>query len=151
MKTDVDGNILWEKKVVITRGWVQDYQVTDTDDGGFLIYPMDSRIIVKMDDKGNKIWERDNKTIPIYGCKMAYQTKDGGYIVLGNTWDDSLYEYEDIILLKLDSNGLLHEDHPHTTTEPDWPYLLAIIGILVLITADIIVLASILKKKRKCA
>ena len=155
MKTDVEGNKLWEKRVLLPIVY-GDYlcRVDATNDGGFILYRDRYQILMKMDDTGNMIWKRNFTYDRNIRCVEVFQTRDGGYIVLCNIWDSQEGPYgrmfsKDITLLKLDSSGLLHDDDPHSKTERDWNYLLAIIGILVLITADIIVLATILKRKRK--
>lgn len=108
VKTDFEGNILWEQ----TYGTTDEEEclsIAQSADGGFVLGgfvcystgPKDV-YLVKTDFGGNLEWERtfDNGQFDV--CESVRWTPDGGYILGGYTYtgDD-----EDMLLLKTDAQG----------------------------------------------
>jgi type II secretory pathway pseudopilin PulG len=111
IKLDGNGNSVWER----TYGGIKDdeaYSIQQTTDGGYIFAGWTESLgaggrdvyIIKLDENGNKIWE---KTFGGSDWDTAYsiqQTTDGGYIVAGRT--DSFGEgYWDVYIIKLDKFG----------------------------------------------
>ncbi|MCD4846304.1 MAG: hypothetical protein K8R25_17645 [Methanosarcinales archaeon] len=109
VKTDLNGNEQWNK----TFGGIYEDKassVQQTTDGGYIIAGyihydagMADSWLVKTDSNGNKQW--DKTFTKSYGdwAYSVQQTSDSGYIIAGITEDDNFYE--DIWLIKTDSNG----------------------------------------------
>ena len=111
IKLDEDGDKVWERTY---GGNSEDkaYSIQQTRDGGYIVAGSTGSFgagandfyIIKLDKNGNKEWERT------YGGKYndkAYsiqQTKDGGYIVAGETWSFEKGT-NDFYILKLDKDG----------------------------------------------
>ena len=111
MKIDKDGNVVWQK-VYGGNNIDKAYAITNTKDGGFIVVGETKSFgnggsdvyIMKIDDKGNKLWQRtyggkkDDKAYAIIGME------DGGFIVagsrksFGNGWSD-------VYLVKIDEYG----------------------------------------------
>jgi hypothetical protein len=111
IKTDSMGNKLWEK-TLDSGGHEEGNCVLQTVDGGYIIagtiHPAGSGglsdiLLIKTDARGNKLWE---KTFGGKGWDHGYsisRTKDGGYILVGDTW---IYPgLFDVYLIKIDSQG----------------------------------------------
>jgi hypothetical protein len=110
VKFDKNGNKIWQK----TFGgsdFDQAYSITQTKDGGYALAGETWSFgngeadiyIVKLDKNGNKLWQ---KTFGGRKGDKAYsitQTKDGGYVVAGET--DSFGNGGDMYIVKLDKNG----------------------------------------------
>jgi len=112
LKIDSDKNIIWEK-FVDTGEWNEVVCFKQTIDGGYIIgtyVPLSEGVglkywawIIKTDSQGNLQWvSKKVGTKP----EEVYQTKDGGYIIVGTTgysiWKN---HSEDAWLIKLDSQG----------------------------------------------
>lgn len=108
IKTDRDGELQWTK----TYGGPQHdfgFNVEETFDGGYLIVG-DTRsygagwydiYVIRIDKVGDTLWTRTYGGSQPDEAFALYPTKDGGYLIGGNTksfgeWDDDVY------LLKLD-------------------------------------------------
>ena len=111
MKIDGDGNVVWQK-VYGGNNVDKAYAITMVKDGGFMVAGETRSLgngrsdiyLMKIDEKGNMLWQRT------YGGKKddrAYaitKTKDGGFVVagykksFGNGWSD-------VYLIKIDENG----------------------------------------------
>jgi hypothetical protein len=113
MKTDADGNKLWEHSFG-GKGPDKGDSVQQTIDGGYIIcgytwsYGAGEQDIwlIKTDMDGNKLWD---KTFGGKGKDWGYsisvqQTTDGGYIVCGAT-EAEQYSDSDVWLIKTDANG----------------------------------------------
>src|SRR3989338_1902056 len=120
LKTDANGNMLWERIFGWKESIDQALSVQQTTDGGYVaigyihyydqngpvyIYGRDI-YLVKTDKDGNVLWNKTfgigNKTALGNGLndvKVFQQTSDGGYVLAGQGADRRLY------LLKADSNG----------------------------------------------
>jgi hypothetical protein len=108
IKTDSKGKKIWER---IYGGWGNDVgrSVIETKDGGYLITGWigsfgvrdGSIYLLKIDSKGNKMWE---KTPGVGASKgnSVIQTKDGGFIIAGNK---SLYADIYLYIIKTDAKG----------------------------------------------
>ena len=111
IKLDEDGNKIWEK---IYGGSGDDWanSIQQTSDGRYIVAGGTTSFgagrrdvyVIKLDEYGNKIWE---KTFGGWSDDVAYsiqQTKDGGYIVAG--WTESFGAGgSDVYIIKLDEDG----------------------------------------------
>ena len=126
MKTDVNGNVVWEKNYgedkpdngVYTLEIGQSVQ--QTSDSGYIIVgstgPYGEKkdvYLIKTDANGNKQWSKvfgvnkTNERTTVH-ARLVQQTSDGGYIVVGWTetyWINGTEKDEDIYLVKTDANG----------------------------------------------
>jgi hypothetical protein len=112
IRTDSSGNETWTK----TFGGVADYysgmSVQQTLDGGYVVVgtsclfgggPGDV-LLVRTDSSGEVMWER------LFGGECddwgnsVHETRDGGYIIAGNTRRDSEH-YADIWLIRISADG----------------------------------------------
>jgi hypothetical protein len=114
IKTDANGNKLWDKALGGSNAWGYSgygYSVQQTNDGGYIITGrINSGIIgqvwlIKTDANGNKLWEKifGGSEGESWGYSVE-QTTDGGYIIAGIT-DTSLEQGRDVLLMKTDANG----------------------------------------------
>jgi len=111
IKIDNDGNKIWQKTY---GGSDRDdaFAITPTKDGGFIVAGSTNSFgsgsfdvyLIKIDNDGNKIWQ---KTYGGSDSDEAYAitpTKDGGFIVAGRTFSFGNGK-EDVYLIKIDNNG----------------------------------------------
>ena len=101
VKTDADGNKLWDKKIEGTR-WSAGWDIRQTSDGGYIISGETNGFgfwagslqfnfggdmwLVKTDADGNKIWDKSFGRRILEDSGMCVElTDDGGYIIGGNT------------------------------------------------------------------
>ena len=109
---------------VVTKVWEKTYggskydivkAVVSTEDRGFIVAGNTNSFgenfsdiyLIKIDENGNKVWERT------YGGKYGDEAsaitkvKDGGFIVAGNieSFDNGFEGIYDIYLIKIDENG----------------------------------------------
>lgn len=148
VKLDNIGNIQWQKSLGGSDS-DQALSVQQTFDGGYIIagntISTDGHItvsygnydywVVKLDSFGNIQWQ---KTLGNIGDNMGYsaqQTFDGGYIVVGTSYDPSNIEngLPDYWVVKLNNNGGIQWDkylgggaHDNAITirqTPEWDYI----------------------------
>jgi len=114
LKTDEYGNFLWDKTFGDTSRSDYARSVVQTADGGYIIAGLTISFgtgtydvyLVKTDEYGNLLWE---KTFGGSNTHMGFsvkQTKDGGYIIGGNSLSFGSGDY-DFYLIKTDSFGNL--------------------------------------------
>uniref|UniRef100_A0A7C4YF40 Bulb-type lectin domain-containing protein n=1 Tax=candidate division WOR-3 bacterium TaxID=2052148 RepID=A0A7C4YF40_UNCW3 len=114
LKTDEYGNFLWDKTFGDTSRSDYARSVVQTADGGYIIAGLTISFgtgtydvyLVKTDEYGNLLWE---KTFGGSNTDMGFsvkQTKDGGYIIGGNSLSFGSGDY-DFYLIKTDSFGNL--------------------------------------------
>ena len=115
VRTDVDGDLIWERR--FDKGFIEyGYDVVETTDGGFLIvgdfkeFPQANSnfqaCLLKIDAAGNEQWF---KTYGLGGTDRGaalIQTADGGFLFTGRT-DNNGTTDQDILLVKTDGNGNL--------------------------------------------
>lgn len=132
VKTDADGNIIWEKNYkagdMNVWGWGQ--SVRQTTDGGYIIIGVvlinsnPHIYLLKVDQKGSTQW---NKTFGEYYDENGFsvqQTFDGGYFVTANTRRGIKVNEGDIHLIKTDADGNTAWDKlidPRGQHENDYP------------------------------
>jgi hypothetical protein len=111
IKTDVNGNPLWNK----TYGGTDNdhgFVVFQTDDDGFAMLGhtesfgkgLNDYWIVKTDSQGNHIWNNSYGGTDEEIFRSAAYTSDGGFILTGGTWSYGTGD-QDIWLLKVNSTG----------------------------------------------
>jgi hypothetical protein len=111
IKTNGKGNKVWEKTFGGSNtNWGQ--SVRQTTDGGYIIVGVndsygagDSDVyLIKTNGKGNKVWEKTfGGSNDDYGNSVQ-QTKDGGYIIVGQTNSYGAGSY-DVYLIKTNGKG----------------------------------------------
>lgn len=125
IKTDADGNTLWEK----TYGENNDdrgYSLQQTIDDGYIIAGVKKLgtgkydiYLIKTDANGNTIWEKTyGETNDDWGISIR-KTNDNGYIITGATYSTSSGSF-DIYLLKIDENGDIIFKNLYENSGPDW-------------------------------
>jgi len=111
IKLDEEGNIIWDKTYGGSEGNGAT-SIQQTKDGGYIVAGgTESKgagyadfWVIKLNARGNKIWD---KTYGESGDDVAtsiQQTKDGGYIVAGSTQSKGAGNY-DFWVIKLDTRG----------------------------------------------
>lgn len=108
IKTDLSGNILWNKKF----GWAKKdigYSLQQTSDGGYIItgvygYGGGDVWLIKTNASGDSLWTRTFGGTKYDVGYSLQQTSDGGYIIVGTTQSyDSTRK--GVLLIKTDSLG----------------------------------------------
>jgi len=106
----------WDK---IFGGSENDYasSLIQTDDGGYAVAGETSSYsvgnedfwFIKLDSKGNKLWDKTFGGSSSDNAKSLIQTTDGGYAVAGYTFSKGA-GYEDFWLMELNGNGNMEWD-----------------------------------------
>jgi hypothetical protein len=112
MKTDLNGNMLWQK---IYGGARPDYpySLCETSDGNFFVTgftqsfgPGDYDVyLIKFDGNGEKIWE---KTYAGWGndeAREIIKTSDNNYMIAGTSSSTNWTSNQNAFLMKIDVNG----------------------------------------------
>lgn len=116
VRTDYEGNILWEKKYggtvdaifnSIIQAGEDEYVILGEIAASYLRDESDV-YLVKVDGKGNEIWSRTFGGRGMDLGKMVQQTADGGFILVGDQADEypteNLFKSK-IYLIKTDADG----------------------------------------------
>jgi hypothetical protein len=108
VRTDADGNMLWNK----TYGgsdldWA--WYVVETGDSGFALAGDTESFgagawLIRTDAAGNLLWNQTYGATEDLGLSSMIQTSDGGFALVGETYSSGV---TDVRLVKTDSNGNL--------------------------------------------
>ncbi len=137
LKIDGEGHKVWEKTYgTPEQDWAED--IAPTRDGGFLVvgntvscvYDSSYVYVLKIDERGEKVWERN----------YAYQEQEyahgvaatgDGYIIVGETisgkvtsnlpWIGGTYRVPNPWALKIDDRGGVVWEKPYECDDPAWP------------------------------
>ena len=114
LKINPDGSLAWEKTFG-GNGEDQAASIQQTTDGGYIVAGVtglfesgsSDAYILKLNSDGSLAWQKTYGGNGYDAASSIQQTTDGGYIVAGVTKSFGA-GYEDVYILKLDSNGELH-------------------------------------------
>ena len=120
IKTDSLGNEEWYRSYGDSYFWDFGYDIAQTLDGGYIICGKTAiwggeyfdSYLLRTDESGDTLWTR---VIPHYyenEAKSIKVTPDGGYIYTGATTNPHNY-YEDVLLVKTDSEGIVEWSHTY--------------------------------------
>lgn len=138
VKTDINGNILWEKKIGDYSYFTHTFCARETNDRGWILTgrtsqfdPATDPYVLKLDSCGNKQWCNIYKTPGnMDWANEAYDLEEGGYICLMSFYSDNLNKK--IWLFRLDEDGnTLWSNYYHQDTN----YILAQ-GFNMILTTD---------------
>ena len=113
IKTDPEGNEIWNKTIG-GPGYDWGHSTQQTKDGGYIItgptYSYDDTgegdfWLIKTDQEGNEEW---NRTFGGHGydvCRSVKETRDGGYVIAGDTKSYGYSGSQDIWVVKTDASG----------------------------------------------
>jgi hypothetical protein len=109
IKTDADGELIWDKKY---DGTDMGSDVKETDDGGFIVigtsnyeYPVSHIWLAKTDSNGEVTWEKQISEFAEDQRGMSVrQTVDGGFIIVAESLLDNIFGFCPIII-KTDNLG----------------------------------------------
>lgn len=112
IKIDTQGNEKWSRAFG-GIGNEDAYSVQETREGGYILAcdakPLgtdnSSFWLIKTDQNGEEEWNRSFSNTGYDYIDSAKETKDGGYILVGNTRSNSSYQSEKTWLIKTNSNG----------------------------------------------
>ncbi|MEF8879293.1 MAG: Heimdall-CTERM domain-containing surface protein [Candidatus Thermoplasmatota archaeon] len=110
IKIDSEGNLIWNRTF---GGELYDIidSIQECDDGGFILTGSSSKLssdreiidadilLLRLDEKGDKVWSRKFTELDIYSGDFVIQTDDSGFLIVGYTNSEDLY------LLKTDKDG----------------------------------------------
>jgi len=106
VRTDANGNLLWEKRFNGSSQWA--YSIKSTADGGFIIMGgmtpdlgLSRIYLLKISASGEKQWDKMLGTGRKVGKSLTVAA-DGGYVVAGYS---SATRYDSIYLIKTDASG----------------------------------------------
>lgn len=111
LKLNGNGEEEWDRTYGGER-WNYAYSIKQTTDGGYIVTGETDSFgkgrsdfyIIKLDNEGNKVWEKVYGGSEVDYAYSIQQTTDGGYIVAGSRESFGAGEY-DFYVIKLDSNG----------------------------------------------
>jgi hypothetical protein len=111
VKTDANGNALWDKEYGGASGNGA-YALVQTSDGGYALAGFtsshgagkDDMWLVKTDSNGNALWDKTYGGATWDGAYSMVQTSDGGYALAGYTYSYGA-GYQDFWLVKTDASG----------------------------------------------
>ena len=118
IKTDANGNRIWDRKLGTSRYEERGRCVRQTSDGGYIIAgsagqgregpdePLNiDALLIKTDPEGNEEWSRTFGDASWDDGNSVRQTSDGGYILVGQLWPFPRDHDYDAWVLKTDANG----------------------------------------------
>jgi hypothetical protein len=112
VKTDVNGNVQWQRTIGGNE-FDEAHSAIQTSDGGYIIAGrtysfygsgIDDFWLVKTDAEGTEQWNRTFGGADFYFASSVRQTSDGGYIIQGQT-DPYGSCFYDLWLVKTDAEG----------------------------------------------
>ena len=112
VKTDADGNELWNQTYGGLGSDEYAFSVVETSDGGYAMVGIHGGniLLVKTDGGGNMQWQREHSEGGHAEAHSLVETSDGGYATAG--WTDSL-GYPCSWLAKTDSEGNMMWSHTY--------------------------------------
>jgi len=96
IKTDANGDSLWTRTYG-NPNWHS--ALKQTIDGGYII--LNGNKLLRTDTNGDSLWTR---TYEGQGTALE-RTTDGGFIITGSIWTDTVSWNEDVMLIKTDNKG----------------------------------------------
>jgi hypothetical protein len=112
IKTDPDGNKVWDMSFGGTEQGAWFYSVQQTFDGGYITVGYTNPegadqadvLLVKTDASGNAVWDKTFGRTWTDRGRSVQQTLDGGFIIAGDGCQEGEF-YTDVLLIKTDPDG----------------------------------------------
>jgi len=113
LKTDSNGNMQWNQTYGAS-GWDEAQSLVETSDGGFALAGRTKSFgagdydfwLVKTDETGSMLWSQTYGGPNIDQALAVIQTSEGGYALAGKTKSFGAGDYDDILLVKTDAQGI---------------------------------------------